>query len=98
MNVYMLSFTSRSGVVSRQNILDFLDTRREVLNWFAAMSFTIIIVSRESHNLLNKLLVNRFGEDITFLLTKVEPHTIDGFINKPVWDFINEPKSSGRWE
>lgn len=98
MNVYMLTFTSQSDVVSRQDVLDFLDTRREVLNWFAAMPFTIILVSRTTHDVLSEMLRVRFGNDITFLLTQIQSHTIDGFINKPVWDFINNPKSSGRWE
>ncbi len=98
MNTYMLSFTSNTGTVTRQNILDYLDTKREILNWFAAMPFTIIIISKETHSKLSELLRNRFANDITFLLTKTEPHAVDGFINKQVWDFINNPKSSGRWE
>jgi hypothetical protein len=98
MNVYMLSFTSNSGVITRQDILDFLDTKKEVLNWFAAMPFTVILVSKQSHNTLSEMLRIRFGNNITFLLTQIVPHTIDGYINKQVWDFINDPKSSGRWE
>lgn len=98
MNVYMLSFTSLTGKVARQDILDFLDTQREVLNWFAVMPSTILIVSRKSAKVLAELLIERFGSDITFVMPRVDPSATDGYINKEVWDFMNNPRSSGRWE
>lgn len=98
MNVYMLSFTSRADTVTRQDILNYLDTRKEVLNWYAAMPFTIFLVSRETPTRLSRLLEERFRDDITFIIAKVVSQTIDGFINEPVWNFINQPKSSGKWE
>lgn len=97
MKAYMLSFTSKSGNLTRQNILDYLDTRSEVLNWYAVMPFTIILVSAQTQSTLTELLRLRFGNEITFLLAKVESNTINGFINEQVWNFINNPKSSGRW-
>jgi hypothetical protein len=94
----MLSFTSNTGTINRKSILDFLDTRKEILNWYAAMPDTILFVSRDSSFSVSQLLSNRFGRDLTFILSEIDGVTTDGAINQPVWDFINTPKSSGRWE
>ncbi len=98
MNTYILSFSSKNNMIARQTLLDFLDTRKEILNWYAPMPFTVLIISRETLKVVSTLIRNRFSNNITFLLSEVEPSTIDGFIDKRVWDFINNPKSSGRWE
>ncbi|QRG80194.1 hypothetical protein [Citrobacter sp. R56] len=97
MKVFMLSFMSSSGTITRQKIQDFLDEQREVLNWFGAMPNTIIIISNEDVFDLSQPLREHFGADFTFILSEIEPTKTDGFINKKVWDFINSPKASGRW-
>lgn len=97
MKVFMLSFMSASGTITRQKIQDFFDGRREILNWFGAMPNTLLIVSNENVLGLSQPLRDHFGTDFTFIITELEPTKTDGFINKKVWDFINNPKASGRW-
>ncbi|HAZ4814337.1 TPA: hypothetical protein J5T73_002553 [Enterobacter cloacae] len=97
MKVFMLSFMSASNAITRQKVQEFLDTRREVLNWFGAMPSTIIIVSNVDVLNLSQPLRDHFGADFTFIISEIDPTKTDGFINKKVWDFINFPKASGRW-
>jgi hypothetical protein len=33
-----------------------------------------------------------------FVITQVDTSNTNGWINQRVWDFINNPRSSGRWE
>lgn len=93
----MLSFTSRTNKVDREMIQNFLDTRPEVLNWFGAMPYTIILISNSDVRYLTKLLMEKYDNDISFLITPIVSENMDGFIGRPVWDFINNPKPSGRW-
>lgn len=92
MNVYLISFTSRTNKVKRTNIQDFFDTRTEVLNWFGVMPEAILLITNSSDSEISSLLIDKFGNDITFLITKVEPKVTNGFINNEVWEFINNPK------
>lgn len=94
MNVYLLSFTSRTNKIRRTDIQDFFDTRAEVLNWFGIMPEAILVATNSSDLVITNLLIERFGSDITFIITKTEPNLTSGFINNEVWDFINNPKPS----
>jgi len=96
MNVYLISFTSKTNTVSRVDLQVYFDTRAEVLNWFGIMPNAILVVTHSPASVLTNMLVDRFGNNITFLVTKAESNETEGFINKEVWDFINNPKSSGR--
>ena len=78
-------------------IRGFLDTRREVLNWFKILSNAILIVSRSDANALAELIHLQFPY-IWFVITEVDTTKTNGWINQLVWDFINRPSSSGRWE
>ena len=89
---YLLTF-----VVPREPILEFLDSRREVLNWFAVFPNTILVASRSDLTALTGILRVSFPW-LWFILAELEPTKVNGFINQPVWEFINQPKSSGRWE
>jgi len=90
--VYLLTFNG-----FRAQITAFLDTRREVLNWFGILSNTILIVSRSNAPTLSNLVHSQFPT-MWFLITELDPSTIDGYLPDQAWDFITKPKSSGRWE
>lgn len=95
MNVYLISFTSLTQRVSRGDLQDFFDSRFEILNWFGIMPQAILVVTNTSESRIASLLINKFGNDITFLITKTEPNVTQGYINSEVWEFINNPKASG---
>jgi hypothetical protein len=91
---YLLTFSDQQ--VTRKEILDYLDTRPEVKNWFAFLPASILIVSDTSVQVLTNLLCQRFpGKN--FLITGVPVGQNNGWLAQNVWDFINNPKSTGRW-
>lgn len=97
MNVYLISFTSKTNKVKRTDIQDYFDTRRdEVLNWFGIMPEAILVTTNSSDFVIANLLIERFGNDLTFIITKTEPNLTSGFINNEVWEFINNPKPSSQ--
>jgi len=93
-NVYLISFTSQANVVKRADIQSFFDTRPEILNWFGIMPEAILVTTNSSDAEITRLLIERFGYDITFIITKTEPNRTQGFINNEVWEFINNPTPS----
>ena len=92
--VYLLTFTG-----FRLPITNFLDTRQEILNWFLVLPQALLMVSRKDAPALTKLIHEQF-RDRLFLITEVVPDTskTNGWLNEKAWEFINDPKSSGRWE
>ena len=95
MRVFMVVFNP--AYQPRQALLDFLDTRREVLNWFAFLPAGVFVVSRMDAHELSVLIHEKFPA--TYLLvSEVNPETTNGWQSANAWDFINKPKSSGRWE
>ena len=96
MEAYIISFTSANyPVIDRQVILDFLNTQPIIKNWLAVMPHTILVATESSIKDVSKLLTERFPHNLTFLIT--EAGYADGLANNQVWDFLNTPKSSGRW-
>lgn len=81
----------------RQMYLDFLDTRKEVLNWMAILAQAIVVISREDVATLTDIVHKRFPDE-WFVISEIDQAKINGFISKQTWDFINHPRSSGRWE
>jgi hypothetical protein len=79
-----------------QRLTGFLDMRPEVLNWFMVFGANaVLIVSRADVQTLTKV-IHEGLPDFLFLLAEIDPLKTNGWINPQVWDFINNPKSSGR--
>ena len=92
--VFLLTFTG-----FRLPVTSFLDTRPEVLNWFLILENAILVVSREDASTLAHLVHQQFpGRWILVTEVAPDPHKTNGWMNQKVWEFINNPKSSGRWE
>jgi hypothetical protein len=91
---YLLIFNRDDG--PRQEILDYLDTRREVKNWFAFLPDAIFIISDSDALTLSNLFSLKFPSRY-FLITEVPAGKNNGWLIQRAWDFINNPKSSGRW-
>lgn len=84
------------SLVTRQAILDHLDTRPEIKNWFAFLPTAIFIISDRNATTLSNLIQNTFPGRF-FMITEVPPGSNNGWLAKDAWDFINFPRSSGRW-
>jgi len=89
-------FVFDNSITQRQTVLDFLDTRLEVLNWYALFPNMIIIISETDASTLQALIRGVFPT-IFFVVSQIIPGLNDGWLPKAAWDFINNPKSSGRW-
>ena len=93
MRVFLLSINT--DVVARQAAQDYLDTLAEVHNWFSVLPGTIFVVSTGTVQSLSELLRGHFVGAF-FVLTEVARGFTDGNLPVQAWDFINNPKPSGR--
>jgi len=92
MKVYLFTFG-----LDRKPILDFLDLQPAVLNWFAINWHAILIASESDATTLSTIIHQQFP-NLWFIITEVDKVRTNGWMNNAVWDFINSPKSSGRWD
>ncbi|MEK9509444.1 hypothetical protein WI460_14705 [Gemmatimonadota bacterium Y43] len=92
MRVYQLNH-----MVDARFLTTFLDGRPEILNWLIVMPGMMVVVSRSDLLALTDILHAAFPW-LKFMLTEVQSHTVNGFMDNAVWDFVNNPRSSGRWE
>jgi hypothetical protein len=92
---YVVNFNPFS--LSRQSLLDFLDTQPDVVNWLTANALPgqVIVVSERSCSEVAALIRTRFSGESCTVSTVSE---IDGWMNQQYWDLVNAPKSSGRWD
>ena len=92
LSVYLFSHS-----VDRTFVTAFLDTRPEILNWYSIFPGSILLVSRT--DLLGLTGIIHAGYPwLFFHLAKLDGGSLNGFMNAEVWEFINNPRSSGRWE
>lgn len=80
----------------RQSFLNFLDTRPEVLNWMANLSHGVLIISKQDASTLTNIIHKAFPYE-WFVISEIDPSKVNGFIDKRAWDFVNNPRASGRW-
>ena len=95
MKLYVLVFNDYMG--TQESVTAFLDSRKEVLNWCTVVPHSILIVSEKSLADLTQLFSTTYPGRY-FLLSEIQGFTSNGILQKSVWDFINNPKSSGRWQ
>ena len=95
MTPYLFSFNATMG--TRQQVLTYLDSLPQVLNWYAVLPEAVIIISRQSSSKLSDLIHQRYPLSY-FIIAEIPRDNNNGWLPKTAWDFINNPKSSGRWE
>ncbi|MGA1979616.1 MAG: hypothetical protein ABSG99_03500 [Sedimentisphaerales bacterium] len=91
---YLLSIDGL--VVRRSQVLDYLDKSPQILNWFAIMKDSILITSKNNATQLREMLHLAFPFG-WFIITELQTGNYDGWLPKENWDFIANPRSSGRW-
>ncbi len=94
MKIYILLYNDLMG--TKQSVTAFLDSKREILNWATVTHHSVLIVSEKNVNELIQIFQNAFP-GCYFLLSEIDGRTSNGFLPSWLWDFINNPKSSGRW-
>lgn len=94
MRVYLLTFTSFSDLITREEIQNCLDNQEEISKWYGIMPNAILYASNARPEVITAKLVGEFGDNIMFLITLAKRNKTGGYINKSVWDFINSPKNN----
>ncbi|SRR6266487_1471820 len=89
---YILVFDD--GLGTRQEIQNFLDTRPEILNWYACMSNAIFIVSDKTASNVREVIsaFNKNGANFIILDANTDKN---GWLPRKAWDFLNKPKAVG---
>ena len=82
--------------LERRSILEYFDTIPSIKNWYAFLPTAVFIISAATAFQLSELFRNKFPNN-NFVITEVPRGANDGWLDKAAWDFINNPKSSGRW-
>ena len=90
---YILVFDDKLG--TRQEIQNYLDTRPEILNWFACMTNAIFIVSDQTATSLQQIVSQFNKNDAYFVILDVKTDK-NGWLPKAAWNFMNNPKAN--WE
>jgi hypothetical protein len=68
-----------------------------VLNWFSVPPTTIFVVSRGDLSAMTDMIHQAYPW-LNFTISLIDGPRIDGYMNRKLWDFVNSPSSSGRWE
>ncbi len=90
---YILVFDDALG--TRKEIQEFLNTRSEVLNWYACMSNAIFIVSNMTAGGLQSIIKEfNAGKNANFIILDVKTDR-DGWLPRKAWDFMATPKAVG---
>ena len=98
MKPFLLAWNAGQMQVLGKTVLAFLDTKREIKNWYTPYVGTILLVADDDQTAatLAGVIRDRFP-GLSFVVTPVDPRLTDGWMPKVFWDLVREPKSSGRW-
>ncbi len=88
MRSFILSF---SDEITEQEVLNFLDRRREVLNWLSVLPNTVFIVSEHDAEDLTNMLARKFPDGI-FVVSEYNAGRANGMLTDDAWEFLNNPK------
>ena len=89
MKAYIISFYQQE--VSDDELVAFLEGRREVLNLVRPMPNTIFITSDRNASILAGVMEKKFPESF-FIVAEYVPYNSDGALAEETWDFLNKPK------
>jgi hypothetical protein len=91
MKAYIISCDEE--YLSENDLVSYLDTKREVLNWLIPMPNTIFIISKRDAGFIARLIRKKFPGGL-FIVTQYNPDSADGLLAEDMWDFLNSPKEA----
>ena len=91
MKAFLLAFDHSR--VTRDMAIRCVDTMDAVANWYAVFDNTIIIASHSTSQELSAEIRHRFP-DLKFIVSEVDAQHKAGWLPRPVWNFLNEPRSA----
>lgn len=90
---YILVFDHKVG--TRDEVLKFLDSRQEILNWYACLPNAVFIISNLNANRLQAMFRQFAKDEGRFIIADMDTDS-DGWLPKKAWDFIKAKKA--HWE
>jgi hypothetical protein len=91
MKAYIISFYQQE--ISDDELIAFLNTRKEILNLVRPLPNTVFIVSDRNANSLSILIERKFPKGF-FIIAEYISYNSDGLLFGEMWDFLNKPKRS----
>jgi len=91
MKAYVISFYQRE--ISEDELVAFLETKREVLNLMRSLPDTVFIVSDRDASFLTNLIDRKFPHAF-FIVAEYYPYNTDGSLPEEMWNFLNEPRKA----
>lgn len=91
MKAYIISFYQQE--ISDDELVAFLETKREVLNLMRSLPNTVFIVSDRNASILASLLDRKFPQAF-FIVAEYDPYNTDGSLPEELWNFLNEPRET----
>ena len=89
---YLLTYSS--GVGTREDIRDFIDSRPEILNWRYDTPHAFYLISEsDADEIAERILKFTDGEG-RFLITEVAENS-QGWLPRGAWRFLNEKAPAG---
>lgn len=96
MKVYTISFDPYA--ISQYQLVNYLDQQPAIIrNWYIPFTGTVLIASTNTLLDLTNFMSSIYPSH-TFLISEISANNAVGRLQPNAWEFINQPKSSGRWE
>lgn len=89
MKAYIISFYQQE--VSDDELVIFLEGRRDILNLERPLPNTVFIVSDRNASFLAGLIGRKFPKGF-FIVAEYIPYNSDGSLPGEMWEFLNKPK------
>lgn len=89
MKPYLLIF--RELEITREEILMYIDSLKEILDWYAYFPNAVFLISKLQSSELAELLKKKFNE-LDFLVTEIPIENKQGMLAEDLWFFINDPE------
>jgi hypothetical protein len=89
MKAYIISFYQQE--VSDDELVAFLESKREVSKLVRALPNTAFIASDRNATSLARLIEKKFPKGF-FIVAEYVPYNSDGALPEDFWDFLNKPK------
>ena len=91
MKAYIVSFYQQE--ISDDELVEFLDSRDEILNLHMEIPNTVFVVSNKNAQSLSRLIEKEFPES-SFIVAEYVPYNSDGLLDEESWNFLNDPEEA----
>jgi hypothetical protein len=96
MNCYVLMWSAvvEGTLLDRQEVINFIDSVPEIVNWRASTG-GIFLVSNASPKIISTKINAKFPK-LTFIISPIAIQSTWGWADKETWDFIRNPQPVGK--